>query len=150
MKRIIAAIMLLLPIGASASIPEFTELAAKYDSNEQVTTIVVDKNLLAIAGGAESNAYIDKIDEVEMIMCDNGSLFEEIIKECDAIIKRYNAETMISVTEEEEQINVYAIKNGEKISNIILIINGSSSLAAVISGDIATNEIGNIIQVVGA
>ncbi len=141
--------MLLLPIGASASIPEFTELAAKYDSNEQVTTIVVDKNLLAIAGGAESNAYIDKIDEVEMIMCDNGSLFEEIVKECDAIIKRYNAETMISVTE-EEQINVYAIKNGEKISNIILIINGSSSLAAVISGDIATNEIGNIIQVVGA
>ena len=141
--------MLLLPVGASASIPEFTELAAKYDSNEQVTTIVVDKNLLAIAGGAESNAYIDKIDEVEMIMCDNGSLFEEIIKECDAIIKRYNAETMISVTE-EEQINVYAIKNGEKISNIILIINGSSSLAAVISGDIATNEIGNIIQVVGA
>lgn len=149
MKRIITAIMLLLPVGASASIPEFTELAAKYDSNEQVTTIVVDKNLLAIAGGAESNAYIDKIDEVEMIMCDNGSLFEEIIKECDAIIKRYNAETMISVTE-EEQINVYAIKNGEKISNIILIINGSSSLAAVISGDIATNEIGNIIQVVGA
>lgn len=150
MKRIIAAIMLLLPIGASASIPEFSELAAKYDSNEQVTTMVMDKNLLAIAGAAEGNAYIDKIDTIEMIMCDNNSLFADILKECDKIIKRYNAETMISVAEQDEQINVYAIKDGEKISDIILIINGSASLAAVISGDVAVEDIGNIIQVAGA
>lgn len=150
MKRIIAAIMLLLPIGASASIPEFSELAAKYDSNEQVTTMVMDKNLLAIVGAAEDNAYIDKIDTIEMIMCDNNSLFSDILKECDKIIKRYNAETMISVAEQDEQINVYAIKDGEKISDIILIINGSASLAAVISGDVAIEDIGNIIQVAGA
>lgn len=147
MKRLIATIMLALPISAMASIPEFTKIVEQYQNTEGVTAMTMTKDMLSIYGGSADNAYIEHIDSIDLIMCDNSTLFTDIVEQCNTIADKYNAETLISLQEQEMQINVYAINSGGQISDIMLIINGDESVAAIISGDIAAEQLGDLIKV---
>ena len=88
------------------------------------------------------------IELIELIMTENKELGNEIATATHTIAKECNASTLISRNSTEEQITVYTLSKGEKITNIILVISAEGQYgASVITGEIATEDIDKLIQV---
>jgi hypothetical protein len=69
MKRIISLMLMALPLGAMAQIPEFSNLVAQHGNNENVTVINIDKNMMALMG--EQEEELKSIELIELIMTEN-------------------------------------------------------------------------------
>ena len=146
MKRIISLMLMALPLGAMAQIPEFSNLVAQHGNNENVTVINIDKNMMALMG--EQEEEFKNIELIELIMTENKELGNEIATATHTIAKECNASTLISRNSTEEQITVYTLSKDEKITNIILVISAEGQYgASVITGEIAIEDIDKLIQV---
>lgn len=146
MKRIISLMLMALPLGAMAQIPEFSNLVAQHGNNENVTVINIDKNMMALMG--EQEEELKNIELIELIMTENKELGNEIATATHTIAKECNASTLISHNSTEEQITVYTLSKDEKITNIILVISAEGQYgASVITGEIATEDIHKLIHV---
>lgn len=145
MKKFISLMLMVLPLGAMAQIPEFSKLITKYADNENATIVNLDKSMLAMMGDMEG---MESIDRIELIMTEDKSLGDEIAVATHAIAKECNASALISHNSTEDQITVYTLGEGDKITNIILVISTEGQYgASVITGEIAAEDIGELIHV---
>ena len=148
MKRIILALMLIFPISASAALPEFSTLVEKNKDVDGITSMTIEKDMLLLLMSGENSEYIKYIDSIEIIMTGDSTLFAPINDECKKIIKKTNADPMISLTEDDSVINVYITKSNECVSNIILMIeDAAQSMVAVISGNIPESVVSEVVKV---
>lgn len=146
MKRIISLMLMVLPLSAMAQIPEFTKLVSEYTLDESVTTVNIDKNLIAMMG-AEMEG-LENIELIELIMTEDKSLGDKIVAKTHKIAKKNDAQVLVSHSSTEDDITVYALGNNDEITHIILAIHTEDQYgAAVITGNIPIEEIGNLIHI---
>ena len=146
MKRLILLALMALPIGAMASIPEFTTLVERYTDNDQVTTVSMDKDMIALI--AQNEADLESINDIAIILTEESELGEEIITATKQIAADLNAESIVSVDSAGEDVAIYTLKDGNNITHIIMTISTEGEMGAmVISGDIPAEKINELIQV---
>lgn len=146
MKRLILLALMALPIGAMASIPEFTALVERYTDNDQVTTMSIDKDMLTII--AQEQDDLKDINDMAIILTEESSLGEKIITATKKIANDLNAESIVSVDSASDDIAVYTLKDGNNITHIIMTISTEGQMGAiVISGNIPVEKIDELIHV---
>ena len=146
MKRIIFLMLMALPFSAMAQIPGFTKLMAEYENRDNVTVINIDKNLIAMMGADVDG--IENVELIEFIMTEDNGLGEEIIAKTHKIAKKQKAQVLVNHASTEDDITLYTLGGEEEITHIILVICAEGSYgAAVITGNIAVEDIKNLIHV---
>ena len=71
MKRIIVLVMMMLPIVAMAQLPQFSKVADKYSNVEGITSMVINKSMIAMI--ADGNDDFDFVDEVQILMSEDAN-----------------------------------------------------------------------------
>ena len=67
MKRLISLAMMMLPVMAMAQIPQFAKLSEKYSNIEGITSMTINKQMMAMFAG--DNDDFDFIDELQILLC---------------------------------------------------------------------------------
>lgn len=146
MKRLILLALMALPISAMASIPEFTALVERYTDNDQVTTMSMDKDMIAMI--AQEQDDLKDINDMAIILTEESSLGEKIITATKKIANDLNAESIVSVDSASDDIAIYTLKDGNNITHIIMTISTEGQMGTiVISGNIPIEKINELIQV---
>ena len=134
-----------LPFSAMASIPEFTALVERYTNVDNVTTMSMDKDMIAMI--AQDQDGLKEINDMAIILTEESNLGEEIITATKKIANDLNAENIVSVDSTSEKISIYTLKSGDNISHIIMTISTEGQLGAiVISGNIPADKINELIH----
>ena len=146
MKRLILLVLMVLPISVMASIPEFAALVERYSSNDQVTTMSMDKDMIAML--AQNSDGLEDVDDMAIILTENSELGTDIIAATKQIAQKLDAESIVSVDSISEAISIYVLKSDGNVSHIIMTISAEGQMGAiVISGNISIEELGELIQV---
>lgn len=150
MKRFILMAIMLLPVSLMAQIPQFSKLAEKYSDNDAVTSMTVDKQMMAMFAG--DNEMINYLDEVQMVITSDATIADKILNESKKIVKRIDAEELISANEDGETFVIYIVKDGGNVVNIILLADctttSDESGVIIVSGSIPEAILGEIVKVV--
>ena len=120
MKRFILMAIMLLPVSLMAQIPQFSKLAEKYSDNDAVTSMTVDKQMMAMFAGDDE--MMEYLDEVQMVITSDATIADKILNESKKIVKRIDAEELISANEDGETLAIYIVKDGGNVVNIILLV----------------------------
>ena len=146
MKRIISLMLLVLPLSAMAQIPEFSKLMTEYSTHENVTVINIDKNLIGMMGTDIEG--VENVELIEVVMTEDKGLGNKITSATHKIAKKHDAKVMVSHMSTEDNITVYTLGNDDEVTHIILVIGTEDTYgAAVITGNIAVEDIGKLIHV---
>ena len=146
MKHFLLVVMMFLPFSVMADIPEFNTLADKYAVNNSVMVTTIDRDMIALFAGEMEE--LDMVDKILVILAEEPTLGKAIVEESKAIAKRANAERLIDASNDGTDVEVYVLKDGEMITDIIVIIADDNQMgASVISGRIKPENLGKLIQV---
>lgn len=150
MKRFILMAIMLLPVSLMAQIPQFSKLAEKYSDNDAVTSMTVDKQMMAMFAGDDE--MMEYLDEVQMVITSDATIADKILDESKKIVKRIDAEELISANEDGETLAIYIVKDGGNVVNIILLVDctatSDESGVIIVSGSIPEAILGEIVKVV--
>ena len=146
MKRIISLMLLVLPLSAMAQIPEFSKLMTEYSTHENVTVINIDKNLIGMMGADIEG--VENVELIEVVMTEDKGLGNKITSATHKIANKHDAKVMVSHMSTEDNITVDTLGNDDEVTHIILVIGTEDTYgAAVITGNIAVEDIGKLIHV---
>lgn len=150
MKRFILLAIMLLPVSLMAQIPQFSKLAEKYDDNEAVTSVNLNKQMMTMFAG--ENEMIDNLDEIQVILTSDAAIAKKVLDDSKKIVKKIGAEELVSANDDGENFAVYTIKHDGNITNIIVAIDCTAtddeSGVVVVSGSIPEERLGEAIQIV--
>lgn len=139
---LITTLMVLMSTGAQAQ----KELFDKYEDNKGVSTVVISKTLLNLAGGFSSisdkklSKMAGKMDNVRILNCHDKGLIAKIKADAQAIYTRDEYEEMMRINEEGQRVVIYqrVLKSGKNeyaLSNV-----GDSDLSIINITGILTLE----------
>lgn len=150
MKRFILMAIMLLPVSLMAQIPQFSKLAEKYSGNDAVTSMTVDKQMMAMFAGDDE--MMEYLDEIQILLTSDATIADKILNESKKIVKRIDAEELISANEDGETFVIYIVKDGGNVVNIILLADctatSDESGVIIVSGCIPEAILGEIVKVV--
>lgn len=150
MKRFILLAIMLLPVSLMAQIPQFSKLAEKYGDNEAVTSVNLNKQMMAMFAG--ENEMIDNLDEIQVILTSDAAIAKKVLDDSKKIVKKIGAEELVSANDDGENFSVYTIRHDGNITNIIVAIDCTAtddeSGVVVVSGSIPEERLGEAIQIV--
>ncbi len=109
----------------SKDIAQFEKLSEKYADNDAVTTMSIDRNMLAMFAG--DNEMLDNIGTVVIILTQDTSIADKIVAESNKIIRRIDAEQLIAANHEGQNIAVYISKDEDIITRIMVTISSGGS-----------------------
>lgn len=146
MKRFLLAMMMLVPFNLMAAIPEFSAMADKYGDTESVIVTTIDRDMMQLF--ASQMEGIEMIDNIVVILSEDQAVGKAIIDEAKSIVLKIKADELLDANNEGTDVEVYTLKEGDMISDIIVIIGDDSQMGvSVISGSISLEDIGKLIQV---
>ena len=139
---LITTLMVLMSTGAQAQ----KELFDKYEDNKGVSTVVISKTLLNLAGGFSSisdkklSKMAGKMDNGRILNCHDKGLIAKIKADAQAIYTRDEYEEMMRINEEGQRVVIYqrVLKSGKNeyaLSNV-----GDSDLSIINITGILTLE----------
>ena len=147
MKRFLLAMMMLVPFNLMAAIPEFSAMADKYGDSESVIVTTIDRDMMQLF--ASQMEGVEMIDNIVVILSEDQAVGKAIIDEAKSIVLKIKADELLDANNEGTDVEVYTLKEGDMISDIIVIIGDESQMGvSVISGNISLEDIGKLIQVV--
>lgn len=147
MKRFLLAVMMFVPFNLMAAIPEFSAMADKYGDTESVIVTTIDRDMIQLF--ASQMEGIEMIDNIVVILSEDQAVGKAIIDEAKSIVLKIKADELLDANNEGTDVEVYTLKEGDMISDIIVIIGDDSQMGvSVISGSISLEDIGKLIQVV--
>ncbi len=147
MKRFLLAMMMLVPFNLMAAIPEFSAMADKYGDTESVIVTNIDRDMMQLF--ASQMEGVEMIDNIVVILSEDQAVGKAIIDEAKSIVLKIKADELLDANNEGTDVEVYTLKEGDMISDIIVIIGDESQMGvSVISGNISLEDIGKLIQVV--
>lgn len=147
MKRFLLAVMMFVPFNLMAAIPEFSAMADKYGDTESVIVTTIDRDMIQLF--ASQMEGIEMIDNIVVILSEDQAVGKAIIDEAKSIVLKIKADELLDANNEGTDVEVYTLKEGDMISDIIVIIGDDSQMGvSVISGNISLEDIGKLIQVV--
>jgi hypothetical protein len=139
--------MMLVPFNLMAAIPEFSAMADKYGDSESVIVTTIDRDMMQLF--ASQMEGIEMIDNIVVILSEDQAVGKAIIDEAKSIVLKIKADELLDANNEGTDVEVYTLKEGDMISDIIVIIGDESQMGvSVISGNISLEDIGKLIQVV--
>ena len=124
MKYTIILIFTLLPLFASATIPELEALCDKYDRHKQVKCDNVGRLMLRTYAAFLSKAdkpVFQSLDNITMLECKDANLSKEIKREVEATLAKLGIAK--SGTEELDGVvtDAYMVKRGDVILELISV-----------------------------
>jgi hypothetical protein len=130
-----------------AAIPEFSAMADKYGDTESVIVTTIDRDMMQLF--ASQMEGIEMVDNIVVILSEDQAVGKAIIDEAKSIVLKIKADELLDANNEGTDVEVYTLKEGDMISDIIVIIGDDSQMGvSVISGSISLEDIGKLIQVV--
>jgi hypothetical protein len=130
-----------------AAIPEFSAMADKYGDTESVIVTTIDRDMMQLF--ASQMEGIEMVDNIVVILSEDQAVGKAIIDEAKSIVLKIKADELLDANNEGTDVEVYTLKEGDMISDIIVIIGDDSQMGvSVISGNISLEDIGKLIQVV--
>jgi hypothetical protein len=139
--------MMFVPFNLMAAIPEFSAMADKYGDTESVIVTTIDRDMMQLF--ASQMEGIEMIDNIVVILSEDQAVGKAIIDEAKSIVLKIKADELLDANNEGTDVEVYTLKEGDMISDIIVIIGDDSQMGvSVISGNISLEDIGKLIQVV--
>ena len=146
MKRFLLAVMMFVLFNLMAAIPEFSAMADKYGDTESVIVTTIDRDMMQLF--ASQMEGIEMIDNILVILSEDQAVGKAIIDEAKSIVLKIKADELLDANNEGTDVEVYTLKEGDMISDIIVIIGDDSQMGvSVISGNISLEDIGKLIQV---
>lgn len=146
MKRFLLAVMMFVPFNLMAAIPEFSAMADKYGDTESVIVTNIDRDMMQLF--ASQMEGIEMIDNIVVILSEDQAVGKAIIDEAKSMVLKIKADELLDANNEGTDVEVYTLKEGDMISDIIVIIGDDSQMGvSVISGNISLEDIGKLIQV---
>jgi hypothetical protein len=134
------------PFNLMAAIPEFSAMADKYGDTESVIVTTIDRDMMQLF--ASQMEGIEMIDNIVVILSEDQAVGKAIIDEAKSIVLKIKADELLDANNEGTDVEVYTLKEGDMISDIIVIIGDDSQMGvSVISGNISLEDIGKLIQV---
>ena len=138
--------MMFVPFNLMAAIPEFSAMADKYGDTESVIVTNIDRDMMQLF--ASQMEGIEMIDNIVVILSEDQAVGKAIIDEAKSIVLKIKADELLDANNEGTDVEVYTLKEGDMISDIIVIIGDDSQMGvSVISGNISLEDIGKLIQV---
>ena len=138
--------MMFVPFNLMAAIPEFSAMADKYGDAESVIVTNIDRDMMQLF--ASQMEGIEMIDNILVILSEDQAVGKAIIDEAKSIVLKIKADELLDANNEGTDVEVYTLKEGDMISDIIVIIGDDSQMGvSVISGNISLEDIGKLIQV---
>ena len=146
MRRFLLIIMMLVPFSVMAAIPELNTLLDKYSNNTSVIATVIDRNMMTLFAGEMEG--LEAVDSIVVLLSEDATTGDAIIADAKAMAERAKAETLVSHTSDEANVAVYCLKDGDMITDIIVLIGDDEQRGvSVISGSMNIDDIGKLIQV---
>lgn len=147
MKRLISLAMMMLPVMAMAQIPQFAKLSEKYSNIEGITSMTINKQMIAMFAG--DNDDFDFIDELQILLCEDNTTSATIVKDAKKAAKKSKIEELVSANEDGATFTIYTKTDDNVIKNIVIIVeNESPSGFIVVSGDIPQEKLNEVVKIV--
>lgn len=155
MKRLLIALVLFIPVLVIAqdSTP-IDKLFNKYANKDGFTTVNISGKLLSFASKfdeskSNESAMLEKISGIRILSVEDSMLnkglnfYKEL--ETDGFFKNNNYEVLMEVTDKDEVVRFYGRSGGKgKLSELLLVVGGSSNTLISIRGIIDPDDIGKI------
>lgn len=146
MKRTILLVMMMLPIMAMAQLPHFAKLGEKYNGMEGVTAMTVNKQMIAMFAG--SDADLDFVDEIQILLCEDAGVAKSIIKDAKKAVKKSDVNELLSANEDGATVTVYTKSDGDIFTDLVVVVeNEDPSGFIVITGDIPQEKISEVVKI---
>lgn len=154
MKKFIVLIVMLLPLGAMATVPELNKIVDNYSATEGVTVVNLTGEMLtaqAGAAGAEASKYIEDIESLVILQSDTANLSKKIVKQVDKALKGVNLESLVDIqAEKDNRVRVLANRDGEVIADVVVFVTDGDEVALiVISGTLDESILGDMESGIG-
>lgn len=147
MKRFLFLAMMFMPFNLMAAIPQFDTLVDKYADNEAVMTTTIDRDMIALFAG--EMVELDMVDKIQVILSEDAKVGQKIVADAKDIAKRAKAEALIDNKALDVDVEVYTIKDGDVITDILAIIAVEDQMGAiVISGRVTLDALSKLIHIV--
>lgn len=158
MKRIIALLLVILPMALLAQKSPVDRLFDKYANQEGFTTVNISGKLLGFAskletGDEETSELLSGLSGIRVLSVEDSELnkkldfYEELNRE--GFFKNNDFEVLMEVTEANEVVRFLAKDAGDgKISDLLLVVGGNDNALISISGIIDPENIGKITKAV--
>ena len=146
MKRIIVLVMMMLPIVAMAQLPQFSKVADKYSNVEGITSMVINKSMIAMI--ADGNDDFDFVDEVQILMSEDANVAANIAKDAKKAAKKSKLEELLSANDEGATYTIYTKSKNNEITHLVVIVeNDSPAGFVIISGIIPEDKLNEVIKI---
>lgn len=146
MKRIIVLVMMMLPIVAMAQLPQFSKVADKYSNVEGITSMVINKSMIAMI--ADGNDDFDFVDEVQILMSDDANVAANIAKDAKKVVKKSKLEELLSANDEGATYTIYTKSKNNEITHLVVIVeNDSPAGFVIISGIIPEDKLNEVVKI---
>ena len=137
---------MMLPIMAMAQLPHFAKLGEKYNGMEGVTAMTVNKQMIAMFAG--SDADLDFVDEIQILLCEDAGVAKSIIKDAKKAVKKSDVNELLSANEDGATVTVYTKSDGDIFTDLVVVVeNEDPSGFIVITGDIPQEKISEVVKI---
>ena len=146
MKRIIVLVMMMLPIVAMAQLPQFSKVADKYSNVEGITSMVINKSMIAMF--ADGNDDFDFVDEIQILMSEDANVAANIAKDAKKAAKKSKLEELLSANDEGATYTIYTKSKNNEITHLVVIVeNDSPAGFVIISGIIPEDKLNEVVKI---
>lgn len=151
MKRYILLFALLVPFVVNAQIPAIVSLGKEASKQDGVEYDSVGSVMLGMAqtfADKEQRATFKMLSNIEMIECTNLSYAPKLTQRVMAIVQSVGAAYIASHDDGKALNELYGIKRGDVITELIILIKSHKGGVAVVamSGEIPTNRLAEIAK----
>lgn len=146
MKRTILLVMMMLPIMAMAQLPQFEKFNEKYNSEDGVTAMTINKQMISMFAG--DNTDYNFVDEIQIVLSDDADVAKSIVKDAKKAVKKSTLEELISANNDGATFTVYTKGDNNTFTHLVVIIeNDDPSGFIVITGDIPQDKLNEVVKI---
>ena len=137
---------MMLPIVAMAQLPQFSKVADKYSNVEGITSMVINKSMIAMI--ADGNDDFDFVDEVQILMSEDANVAVNIAKDAKKAAKKSKLEELLSANDEGATYTIYTKSKNNEITHLVVIVeNDSPAGFVIISGIIPEDKLNEVVKI---
>lgn len=143
-------LILLLLICCSYTICAQNKLFDKFSEMNGVTSVYISKSMLQMmpnmkTSGIDIGNIAGKLESVEILTSEKPSIARQMKEETAYIAKDKNYEPLMKVKDEESRITFYIKKKGEKIGELLMLVDEKSEFVIIrITGNLSLKDIQSI------
>ena len=131
---------------AMAQLPHFSKLNEKYNGQDGVTAMTINKQMISMFAGGDAN--FDFVDEIQILLSEDTDVANSIVKDAKKAVKKSKVEELVSANDDGATFTIYTKSDGDIFTDIVVIIeNEDPSGFIVITGDIPQDKISEIVKI---